>query len=278
VIIPEPGVYANLPAADYHRYFAASNSLLSLMDEKSPAHVLRSFGVEKKATPAQRLGDLVHQRFLTPNLYTFTRMEKINKTTKEGKAEFAALCEEYGAENLLDAETFDQVEEINTALMSNKTVCKLVESLNFVEHTIVWNDQKTGALCKGRIDGVTKLGVLFDLKTTVSAAREDFRKSIFDWGYYTQAAHYINAARHVGIDANHFVIIALEKDSGEVATFEIDEPTILAGQNQLNRLLPKWKKCVDSGIWPGYPQEIQMLGIPAWAINKLNERTIGESL
>jgi exodeoxyribonuclease VIII len=277
LITPEPGSYPNLSAPTYFAWNAASNSSLRELGSKSPAHckVKQEIGIDSEAL---RFGSLFHCKMLEPELFasTYVAAPKLDRRTKEGKAQYLELCEEFGEENLIDARTFKELELSRESVLKNPTARKLVESLIMREHSIAFIDEKSGALCKARLDGVTKQGIIVDFKTTQSAARSDFARSVFNYGYHSQGAHYLRAARSIDINSTHFVIIAVEKGTGFVALYDLDAPTIQAGENQLDQWLPIWKRCSDSGIWPGYPEEIQTLNVPEWAINKINQNTKGE--
>ena len=57
-----------------------------------------------------------------------------------------------------------------------------------------------------------KSGLLLDLKTTISAAPENFTKTIFNMGYDKQAAFYRLVCREAGLSVDdEFHFIAVEK-------------------------------------------------------------------
>jgi hypothetical protein len=37
------------------------------------------------------------------------------------------------------------------------------------------------------------------------------------------------------------------------------------GNKRFNDGLAVWRRCVASGVWPAYPQEIHWAGVPGWA-------------
>ena len=46
-----------------------------------------------------------------------------------------------------------------------------------------------------------------------------------------------------------------------------------AGLREYRAALLTWKECNESGIWPGYPNEIQTLELPRWAVSSVEEAT-----
>src|SRR5699024_12498176 len=59
------------------------------------------------------------------------------------------------------------------------------------EVSLFW--EQDGVACKGRLDAYRpEQGIIADLKLVRSAAPNDVRKQISDYGYYIQAEHYLN--------------------------------------------------------------------------------------
>jgi len=142
------------------------------------------------------------------------------------------------------------------------------------ERSAWWEDAETGLLCKGRFDEIgRRAGVIVDLKTTRDASREAFSRAIYTIGYYIQAAHYIAGAKALGIDADRFGIIAVEKDPPyAVAIYEVSGAALYDGERERRKLLELYAQCEESGEWPGYPQEVVEIDLPVWAPNQIDRR------
>lgn len=270
--IPAVGSYPDIEAEEYHSWFAASNSLLKKFIDSTPAHVLRSFNQERTVNKAFQFGDILHAIMFMPQEWgkMFGVIPSgLKKTTKEGKAAFADLLTVYPEERIISTDTFNQIKEARENILANNICKKIFESLILKEHSIVWNDTFTDVLCKARLDAVSKLGFVVDLKTTVSASPSEFQRSIYKYGYHTQAAHYMRAAKSAGLEVKHHIIIALEKETNFVAIYELDSEAIEAGEKELDRVLPIWKKCIESDEWPAYSEKIQKISLPKWALNEI---------
>src|SRR5574337_598414 len=106
-MITEPGIYPNVPFSEYKAIKAVSNSYLSRID-RCPALAL----IEQEDTPSMLLGRAVHKSVLEGEgafFAEYIKAPKIDKRTKEGKAEWAAFQEKhsaFGAVTLLDAEDY----------------------------------------------------------------------------------------------------------------------------------------------------------------------------
>lgn len=110
-------------------------------------------------------------------------------------------------------------------------------------------------------------GIISDFKKCQSASKYEVEKMVRQRGYWVQAAQYTWLAIANGLVVNKFVIIAVE-DDGAHATgcYEIDifmkmkfkngSPATLWA-NALSELLA----CEQSGIWPGYSDEIETVEI-----------------
>jgi hypothetical protein len=273
--IPTPGLFLNVPAEDYHSWFAASNSLLKILIDKTPGHVLRSFQQPKAQTKAMQFGELLHSILLLPEEFgdqVGVMPEGLDRRTKEGKAAFAELSEVYPEEKIVSWDLFEKVKAARERIFENALCRKVFETLNLIETSFVWKDLASAALCKARIDAISERGFVVDIKTTVSASPSDFAASCYKFGYHTQAAHYKRACKDAEIEANHHLIIAIEKETNFVAVYELDQQAIEAGENELDRVLPVWKRCLENNSWPAYSTEIRQLSLPKWAINDMKYR------
>lgn len=70
----KPGIYSNISNADYHGGEGVSNSMLSVLREKSPMHLkamrdAANDNAAKEATAAQRIGTAFHMLVLEPHLF-----------------------------------------------------------------------------------------------------------------------------------------------------------------------------------------------------------------
>ena len=123
--------------------------------------------------------------------------------------------------------------------------------------------------------------ILVDLKSCKDASQEAFEKSAFKLRYHVQAAFYLDILRY-----DQFIFIAVEKKTKaigyphrvEVYVASHDDKWIekggarifkkgmlKAGRDEYIKNLMTLKKCRESNKWPGYPEEIQEIGLPKWA-------------
>src|ERR1700744_3173168 len=85
---PRLGVHS-MPAELYHKAAGISKSMLDILAEKTPAHLVAYKEEPPAQTDAMRFGTIVHRALLEPDTYTgsfHTRPKDLKFTTKEGIA------------------------------------------------------------------------------------------------------------------------------------------------------------------------------------------------
>lgn len=301
ILRPDPGIYPGIEMDDYHAWEAASNSRLSRL-MKSPAHLRTYIETPQADTSALAFGRAAHVAILEPDsfrgLYA-TASQCIWKTKKGDRCSKggtwpieggSALCsthlEAAQAEGLVIDERVQLLSEqefaaclaMRDSVMSMKRAAGMLSGDGEVEISIAWNDPRTGVRCKGRLDRHSPDlpgGAIVDLKTTRSASRLDFERAIFSFGYHRQGAMYSDGAREVGIEAKHYVIIAVEKEPPYgVGIFRLTEGAIGGGREQLQPLLGLYSRIQDipRADWWAYPDEVRDVSLPAYAWNQLTEQ------
>ena len=137
------------------------------------------------------------------------------------------------------------------------------------EATIVW-EHPLQVPCKARIDAHGIAGeccpLIVDLKTTTDASPAGFARKAWELGYHLQAAWYVDAvSKSWDCDAPRFFFVAVEKDSGLVSVHQATDAFLDAGREAYRKAMDQFAEAWHSGVWPGYPEEIHALDVPAWA-------------
>lgn len=121
------------------------------------------------------------------------------------------------------------------------------ENRDKCEVVIVWVDERTGLLCKMKLDLHTD-DWLYDHKTTQKGP-DDFIRAVASYGYDCQAAHYLAGAMSAGLRPKgmRFTCASKRKDWGYPCwiTEISDEKNIewlIAGQKQRERLMGLYAK------------------------------------
>ncbi len=240
-------------------------------------HGLEAFNIYKYgknnppriATPAMKFGSLVHKFCLEETTFHQKYGLLNEKRTKAGKAAASAM-QQLGMETYTTPE-LETCIAIKKALSENKFANKyiiqdtLTDTRGLAEQSFWWKHRETGLQCKCRCDYVID-DMVIDLKTTGEggAAPDVFTKTIVNFKYFLQAAHYLQ-----GTGQKRFIFVAVEKVFPySVGVYELSPHFIERGYELQEQILSDIKAAQESGIWAGYtdqaPEGIKTLTPPKW--------------
>lgn len=193
----------------------------------------------------------------------------------EVRARWASENEGY---NVLTVAQYDQLLAMRDAVMAHPGASALLAAPGVAEASVYATDPDTGKLIRCRPDKLRYDGIVVDVKTTEDASPEGFAKSLANWRYHVQDPWYMHVLR-LAYDAGHlppqfaapkaFVFLAVEKAAPHaVAVYVLDAESRAIGQSQLRKNLDTLAECERTGVWPGYGDGIQQLGVPQYYLNK----------
>lgn len=292
--IPEigHGLFAGLEEDLYHAFPACSNSLLSEL-KKSPAHAW--YALTNKGAEADHfdIGTAVHAALLEPDKYEsqYTLAEVCSASKADGTQCVNSGTGRYlgtwlcGVHSKGKASEKDDVQILTPSLAAtvagvSKSASEhphvrrlLTEPMSqggFNELTALWMDQKTGTPCKARLDFLSPDGkAIVDLKTTKDASPHAFRNSLYNFGYYRQAAMYTDAAGLYGAQVEDYYILAIEKTPPfGLRLYRLSSDAIEQGRREVRVLLDRFARCIEHDSWPGYDTDVLDLDLPNWAQQK----------
>jgi exodeoxyribonuclease VIII len=223
-------------------------------------------------TPALLFGQVAHKLILEPETFDndFAVAPDCNRRTKEGKALYGAFCDSLGDREAIPPADYQKAVEMAQACRASPFVGKLLDGEH--EKPIYWTDDLTGALCKIRIDCLSKVGdklVIVDYKTTADASNDGFMRHALNLGYDFQAGMYCEGIEKTTGQKPLFVFIAQEKTPPySVNIFQADELFIRRGYDIFRELIGIYHDCRQSGTWWGYLGKytaINNMCLPAWA-------------
>lgn len=170
-----------------------------------------------------------------------------------------------GATILSDGD-MDLCQGIMTSV-SNHSKASKAFSKGVAERSIYWNDDASGLLCRARMDYYREdLGIIFDLKSCVDARYFKFQRDIMNYHYHRKAAWYLDGCRKVGLPANGFAWLAIEKEAPyAIGLYMASEEMLELGRTGMAELLDQFAQCQSSGDWPGYPDDFCTIELPEWA-------------
>lgn len=264
------GIYYELPGDQYHSGPGISNSGLGLI-ARSPLHYWSKYldpnREPEEPTPALELGTAVHCAILEPEEFSkrYKVAPDVDRRTKAGKELYEAFLAELGDAKAISEKDFRRCQMMAES-MHRHDAAEIIFAGGKAEVSIFWEDEETGVLCKIRPDWLMHRSTsIFDLKTTEDASPRSFERSIMNYGYFRQAAFYLDGARAAGLEVDAFLFGAIEKSAPFASAIYYAEGTMIeAGRAEYRRHLRTYAECLERDRWPGYPSEIVPIGLPAW--------------
>lgn len=190
----------------------------------------------------------------------------------------AMHAEDAEGKTILTPAQWRDVRGMRDAAIEHPKLCKLLtDPRGKAELSAYWRDEETGLLCRCRPD-LWVGDVVLDIKTTDDAREHSFERSIEKFRYHVQAPFYLDGLRKAieqsdeplpeGLEVpRHFVFGAIEKKAPYLtAVYVLDPVTMEIGRREYREDLDALAAAIRTDDWPGYPREIQSIGLPAWRL------------
>lgn len=274
----EPGIYPDMPMDEYLEIDAASNTRLGKL-KKSPAHLRQHLESPVKHVDPDSIGSALHSlvlegRDVFEERYARAPEDADHRGHRPWKDFVASLDD---GRIPMKANDYDTVVEMAEDLLERDTVQMMMEGVSHTEISIVWRDDATGLLCKGRPDAINPArGAVIDLKHT----RRDitplaFARTTYRYGYYRQAAFYRRGMNALmpEVEWNTHNIFAIEPDPPYAAiTYRMREDAVWAGDEEIHHYMEIYARCVECGEWPAFEDAFVDLTLPGYAWSQLEEQ------
>lgn len=260
------GVFPSMSNNEYHSSPGISKSGLDLI-AKCPALYRARYidGIAQEETAAMRIGSAAHMLVFQPDEFGrwFAVRPAVDGRTKEGKLVIASFVAENEGKTILSQDEHQQAAAIRDAVFAHAGAKQLVEG-GIAEQSFF--AEGGGIVRKVRPDYMVN-GLLVDLKTTTDASESVFSKTCWYYRYHVQAAYYLDTVEIVtGWRPEGFVFIAAEKGSDQVAVYVASQSMVEAGRIQYQHDLEVYRRCLESGVWPGYNNGRAIeISLPHWA-------------
>lgn len=279
------GKFADMTNADYHAHPAVGSSGIKEL-QRSPLHYwakyLNPARDAKEPTPAMKIGTAWHAAIFEPEKFMADYVvipAGLDRRTKEGKALWQELVD--SGREPLSADEYERI-AVMRANAADHPVTRIVfgQDGGAAEVSFFWIDPATGVNCKIRPDyyvppcDMFPHGLIVDGKTGEDMSADGFAKYAWNWDCHIQAAFYCDGFKHVhGTSAPPaFMWLAQEKEAPyATAYYAAAADFIEFGRQKYRRLLGLLGDCAANDNWPGYPQTVQALELPAWAAKQVQE-------
>lgn len=222
----EPGVYREMPDAEYRAIDALSNSDLMAWAKGEGARAI---------DPRNAVfGTAFHAIVLEPEVAAvkLVGLEPKQKRSSYDGPEDAWVLTNSDYKKLMgcyqSVQEHEQLGKLMEMARADRSRCEL---------SVVWVDELTGIKCKARIDQVTD-NYVWDWKTTNSDP-DGFGYSIGAFMYFVQAAHYLMGAKACGLGPDKFRFACASKraDKGHVCWVQDVETSLMCAGLKTREIL-----------------------------------------
>lgn len=261
----------NLDIDEYHTRSEISKSQLDTLDLSPAIFYARHRDPQRPPAPqraGQLDGQLAHCAVLEPNEFEkrYVVGPTLNRNTKAWKEFVEANSDRIAIQQ-------DQYDTAMRQAASVRALPEVREALDqgHAERSAFWTDPETGVNCRCRPDWTHPVGessvILLDVKTYSLASADEFRRQAARKRYHVQDAFYTDGySEAADVDVLAFVFVAVETEYPFAANaMMLDGASRDQGRADYQRNLHTYQRCEETGEWPGYSKEIQMITLPAWA-------------
>jgi exodeoxyribonuclease VIII len=254
----ETSVIYGLENEIYHAHDSLNSSGLKVF-KQSPSHYQHYKTSPHEDKPYFTMGSFIHCGLLEPDMLNnryFQLPEKINRTTKEGKAQYQAAIDEANGRKIITTQEFRDLQGILESVSSNKTAMQLLKH-GHAEVSVF--SEINGIKVRCRPD-VWSGSIITDVKSTTDASYYAFKRDMYKYKYDLQQVFYQAVMASIGHEIDNFLFLVIEKNAPYgVAIYDLSTDIITRAKSDMVALLDDFKRCLDSGIWPSYGEEIRTI-------------------
>lgn len=278
----EQGIFSDVPMGDYiHDKISPEPSLstgvVTALIERSPLHAHhlhpRLGKAGNEATTRGEIGSAVHALVLggAPIQYVSSVVRKSGPEkgqpfeptdwmTSDAKEQRDAIRAAGGIPLLLNQRTL-----VETVAGQAKELLERRFGAGRTEQTMLWH--KGDVWRRGRSDWLSDCGGFdVDLKTCDNAEQLAWIKStLFSGGYDIQGALRVDGHEVLGGRTRDIVFLLVELEAPYATSLvALSTNAVESARRDIEHAARKWRRCLDSGVWPGYGDEIVYAEPPPW--------------
>lgn len=263
----------DIPNKEYHASGRVSSSLIKRFASETPAHAM----VEMKQTDAMKIGSAIHTMALEPELFNAEYVvlpDDFDGRTKVGK-KLAASISALG-KSALGRDEYNSIFSVAESIKKTRIMCE------------TWHIGLNEKSFHAEIDGVPVQirpdrfvypcdeypnGLIIDVKSTVDASPIGFGKQVAQLYMHVQAAfyqlvmaaHFADKSPFDDLELPDFYWVAAEKtEPYAVGVYDLGFEASQIGLDDAKTAFATLKRCLDSGEFPAYSDEVQTIILPSW--------------
>ena len=294
-ILPSCGFHYGVPYEDYAAWDAINFSRLKAIS-KTASKCKHEIDNPRKQTSAMALGSALHLAVLEPARFDemFYICPPCDRKTTDGKLIYEQAVKEAKGRQIIrdglstDAGLLSELKNLQgmaKAVHARKIASLFLDGNGRNEVSGLWKDAETGLVCKFRMDKFIEVPagpiaafsdgnpVIVECKTARDASEWQFAKDVDNFNYDAQAVGYSEGVKAItGKNPKHVFLVAENFPPFDCAEYTLTDRSINTGLVKYRSMLKKYAECLESGIWPGYPEGLKTLDLPGYA----HERNYGE--
>lgn len=263
---------AELSEDEYHSDRTAISSTGLRLALRSPKTFYRNviMGLDKRETPAMRLGSIAHMALLEPERFRRTYVTQpdfgdMRSSIVRAKVDAWKETLPKSARVMTQGER-DKLMHMIDSLIHHDVAMNLIKEAVF-EVSGFFRDPATGIKCRIRPDILRMdLTALPDLKTARDASSRFFAREVWERGYHVQMAFYCyGVERIMGKRPELPCFIVVENQPPyDVAVYSCDIAMMERGMAAVRKGLNRVAECLKEKHWPGLQTEAETLSLPSY--------------
>lgn len=270
VVVPDnvPCAVKGLPFSSYLLDGGVSQTTLKTIGQKCPMVARYNQLNPSEESETFILGSAIHCALLEPERFAvdYAVGPNVKLSTKAGKAAWAEFDAANPGKIILRHHHGDIIDGILKRTKASAPLSRMRSQEGDHELSLFWDDN--GTRCKARLDKLIKgpRYSIIDIKSTMSAAPDDWKNSFTRYWYHFQAAWYRMGVRAVmGNKPVDVFFICFEKTPPyPTAIYTVKEKSLDVGESQARELLKVYNRCVADNHFPDYSERIVEIGLSKW--------------
>lgn len=238
---------------------------------RSPAHFKAWCEEPDKDSPQMALGRAFHCATLEREKFEATYAVEPDFGDcrfKENKAKRDDWRAENAGRTPLSFDDHRAILGMRESVHRHPVVARLFADIHFTEQRLEAREPRFAGLTSQVTTDliVPSKGIILDLKTTDDASSKNCERSVANFGYAMQAAHYIAVQELRNLAIKAFLFAFVERDPPyAVNVVMLDSDVIQWAFSERDKLLELQARCLAENRWPAYDEHIHTITLPKWA-------------
>ncbi len=248
----------------------SSSGAKRLLAPSTPAHFAYEREHGRPSKPEYDFGHAAHTLVLSEG----EAIEVIERETWNTNEVKAQVAEARAAGRVpLKRSDYEIVQAMAEQIHQHPIASKLFEAgAGKAEQSLFWRDVQSGVTRRARLDWLPNPNpggrlIIPDYKTTHDASPQAAQKSMNDWNYALQADWYEDGSEELGLSNEAVLVLVMQEKTPPylVAVYQPDATAMRIAAWRNRTAINLYAECTESGRWPGYSDDVELLALPGWA-------------